>query len=102
MGDGAAAVVLVPADMLRRVGNGRIIRVAGSAAATDTIAIQNRRDPLWLSAAERSAKQAYDQAGIDPDDVDVFEAHDAFTIMAALSLGSFRICPTRARTAPGD
>jgi len=86
MGDGAAAVVLVPADMLRRVGNGRIVRVAGSAAATDTIAIQNRREPLWLSAAERSAKQAYDQAGIDPNDVDVFEAHDAFTIMAALSL----------------
>ncbi|HMN60421.1 MAG TPA: thiolase domain-containing protein [Anaerolinea sp.] len=86
MGDGAAAVVLVPADMLRRVGNGRIVRVAGSAAATDTIAIQSRREPLWLSAAERSAKQAYDQAGIDPDDVDVFEVHDAFTIMAALSL----------------
>ncbi|BAJ63757.1 thiolase domain-containing protein [Anaerolinea thermophila] len=86
MGDGAAAAVLVPAEMLRR-GNGRkIIRVVGSGAATDTIAIHHRRDPLWLSAAEKSVKQAYSQAKIGPEDIDLFEAHDAFTIMAALSL----------------
>jgi acetyl-CoA C-acetyltransferase len=86
MGDGAAAAVIVPVEMLRKVGSGKIIRVVGSAAATDTISIQHRRDPLWLSAAERSARQAYDQAGVTPADIDLFEAHDAFTIMAALSL----------------
>ncbi|GAP05890.1 acetyl-CoA acetyltransferase [Anaerolinea thermolimosa] len=86
IGDGAAAVVLVPAEKIRSGGGKKIIRVAGSAAATDSIAIHHRRDALWLSAAERSAKQAYAQAGIGPEDVDLFEAHDAFTIMAALSL----------------
>jgi len=86
MGDGAAAVVLAPASMVRGVNGRRVIRVAGSSAATDTISIQNRRDPLWLSAAERSAREAYAQAGIGPEDIDLFEAHDAFTIMAALSL----------------
>lgn len=86
IGDGAAAAVLVPAEMLRRAGREKIIRVAASAAATDTIAVHHRRDPLWLSAAERSAKEAYQQAGMKPQDIDVFEAHDAFTIMAALSL----------------
>lgn len=86
LGDGAAAAVIVPVEMLRKVGSAKIIRVVGSAAATDTIAIHHRRDPLWLSAAERSAKQAYSQAAITPADVDLFEAHDAFTIMAALSL----------------
>ena len=84
MCDGAAAAVLVPAQALN--GSRGIIRVAGSAAATDTIAVHHRRDPLWLSAAERSAKQAYAQARVGPEDIDVFEAHDAFTIMAALSL----------------
>jgi acetyl-CoA C-acetyltransferase len=93
MGDGAAAVVIVPAEMLRTVGTGKIIRVVGSAAATDTIAIHHRRDPLWLSAAERSARQAYGQAGIQPDDIDIFEAHDAFTIMAALSLEASGFAP---------
>jgi acetyl-CoA C-acetyltransferase len=86
MGDGAAAAVIVPVERIQRFNNGKIIRVAASAAATDTIAIQNRPDPLWLSAAERSVKQAYAQAGVGPVDIDVFEAHDAFTIMAALSL----------------
>jgi acetyl-CoA C-acetyltransferase len=86
MGDGAAAALLVPASMLQKVNGGKIIRVVASAAATDTISIQNRRDPLWLAAAERSARQAYAQAGIGPEEIDLFEAHDAFTIMAALSL----------------
>lgn len=93
IGDGAAAAVLVPVERLNRTNGQKIIRVAGSAAATDTIAIHHRRDPLWLSAAERSARQAYDQAGIRPEDVDVFEAHDAFTIMAALSLEASGFAP---------
>lgn len=86
MGDGAAAAILVPASMLHRGPGRRIIKVVGSAAATDTIAVHSRREPLWLSASERSARQAYSQAGIEPADIDLFEAHDAFTIMAALSL----------------
>lgn len=89
MADGAAAAVLVPADMLRANGRGALhplIVVAASSAATDTIAIHHRRDPLWLSAAEKSAREAYQQAGVTPDQIDLFEAHDAFTIMAALSL----------------
>ena len=67
--------------------------MAGSGAATDTIAVQDRRDPLWLSAAERSAKQAYAQAGVTPEEIDLFEAHDAFTIMAALSLEACGFAP---------
>jgi len=85
MADGAAAAILVPAEVLRG-SQRRIIRVAGSSAATDTISVHDRRDPLWLSAAERSARAAYAQAGVQPGDIDIFEAHDAFTIMAALSL----------------
>jgi acetyl-CoA C-acetyltransferase len=85
IGDGAAALVLAPAETLRR--NGRpILIIAGSASATDSIAVHGRRDPLWLSAAEASAKKAYAQAGVGPSEIDVFELHDAFSIMSALSL----------------
>jgi acetyl-CoA C-acetyltransferase len=86
MGDGAAAVVLVARDVLRNIPYRKIIKVIASAAATDTIAVHSRKDPLWLCAAESSARQAYAQAGITPGDVDLFELHDAFTIMASLSL----------------
>jgi acetyl-CoA C-acetyltransferase len=82
IGDGAAAAVIVPAERL----TGRRIVVAGSASATDTIAVHSRRDPLFLSAAYASSRQAYAQANVSPADIDVFELHDAFSIMAALSL----------------
>ena len=84
IGDGAAAAILVPVEMLAP--NMPRIVVAGSSAATDTISVHDRKQPLWLSAAEKSSKAAYEQAGIGPEDIDVFEYHDAFTIMAALSL----------------
>jgi acetyl-CoA C-acetyltransferase len=86
IGDGAAAILLVPADQLRRRNGGSLITVGGSGAATDTIAVHDRPDPLWLTAAEKSSKDAYAQAGIGPQDIDIFELHDAFSIMAALSL----------------
>jgi len=84
-GDGAAAVLIVPAGQVSSNGRPRIL-IAGSASATDTLAIHDRRDPLWLSAAELSARKAYSQAGVGPAEIDVFELHDAFSIMAALSL----------------
>jgi acetyl-CoA C-acetyltransferase len=82
VGDGAAAAILVPAEKL----TGRRILIAGSASATDTLAVHSRRDPLFLSAAYASARQAYAQANVSPTDIDVFELHDAFSIMSALSL----------------
>ena len=86
IGDGAAAVILVPAEHIARTGSFPLVTVAASAAASDSIAIHSRKDPLWLSAAEKSSRAAYQQAGISPADVNLFEYHDAFTIMAALSL----------------
>ena len=81
IGDGAAALLLVPAE--RAPG---AVRVVGSASATDTVAVHDREDILWLRAAELSAGRAYAQAKVGPEDIDLFELHDAFSIMAALSL----------------
>ena len=86
MGDGAAAALLVPADALKKGGERSLITVEGSAVATDSVAIHDRHDPLWLAAAEKSARKAYQQAGVGPEQVDLFEIHDAFSIMSALSL----------------
>jgi len=83
IGDGAAAMIIVPAEKAAR--KPRII-VSASAAATDTIAVHSRKDPIFLQAAYQSSKRAYEMADVTPDDIDVFELHDAFSIMAALSL----------------
>jgi acetyl-CoA C-acetyltransferase len=92
IGDGAAAAILVPLDPSQISGNGKTIRIAASSAASDTISIHSRKDPLWLRAAEMSANDCYRQAGLAPRDIDVFEYHDAFTIMAALSLEASGFC----------
>ena len=84
-GDGAAAAVIVPADKVSGAGRVRV-RVVASAAATDSIAIHSRHEPLFLQAAYASARHAYEMAGLSPNDIDVFELHDAFSIMAVLSL----------------
>jgi acetyl-CoA C-acetyltransferase len=83
--DGAAAVVLAPAESARAF-SAAPIRIAASAVGTDTLAVHDRRDPLVLDGAALSTHRAYEQAGIRPQDVDLFELHDAFGIMAALSL----------------
>ena len=86
IGDGAAAAVIVPAEKVASIpGRPRVI-VGASASATDTMAVHSRKDPLFLSAAHESVKQCYATVGIKPKEVDVFELHDAFSIMSALSL----------------
>ena len=89
IGDGAAALVLA-ADGTK--GGSGAPRLMASAVATNSIAVHSRHDPLWLAAAERSAAAAYAQAGVGPGDMDVFELHDAFSIMAALSLEACGFC----------
>ncbi len=83
--DGAAALILSnathAADMVPLP-----VNIVGSAAATDTLALHDREDPLFLKAAALSSQKAYVQAGIRPVDVDLFELHDAYTVLSALTL----------------
>jgi acetyl-CoA C-acetyltransferase len=83
--DGAAAVVLCPSERASEFGT-KSVRIRASSIATDRLALHSRTEPLFLQAAFLSAQKAYLQAGLGPHDIDLFELHDAFTIMAALSL----------------
>lgn len=86
--DGAACIVLASksvAERLRRAG-GPVVRVAASASATDTLGLTDRDDPLVLSGLTRATRAAYAAANISPQDVGLYEPHDAFGIMTALSL----------------
>jgi acetyl-CoA C-acetyltransferase len=82
--DGAAAVVVCSKEAVRP--HHKAVRIAGASAATDTIALAARADVLTLEAASASAQKAFAAAGRVPKDMDLFEAHDAFTIITALSL----------------
>lgn len=89
MSDGAAAAIIVPLDMAEEMASrfGVVpVKVLASANATDTIALHNRPSPLELNAVRLSAERAFEQAEVVHEDIDVFEVHDAFSIMAAASL----------------
>ncbi len=83
--DGAAALVLAPADEAVDLSPQPVL-LAGSAVATDSLMLQDRMDPLHFAAVERSAARALDQAGLSTSDLDLLELHDGYTIMTALAL----------------
>ncbi len=94
--DGAAALILVPTEHAHRYTSGHrrgAVQILASASATDSIAVHDRRDPLLLQAAETSSRRALAQAGVGLEAIDFFELHDAFTIMAALSLEACGFAP---------
>lgn len=82
--DGAAAVVVCSLGMLRP--EHEPVRIVASAAATDTISLGARRDVIALESARQSAARCFEAAGMRPEQMDLFEAHDAFSIITALSL----------------
>jgi acetyl-CoA C-acetyltransferase/acetyl-CoA acyltransferase len=88
--DGGAAVVLASEEIARQRRRG--IWVLGSAAASDSMLMHDKRDLARVPATERAAAAAYRQAGLGPEDVDVVELHDCFTIaeiVATEGLGLF-------------
>jgi acetyl-CoA C-acetyltransferase len=50
------------------------------------VGLHDRKEVTWLKAAELSAQKAMAKAGVTPEQIDLFELHDSFTIMAALAL----------------
>ena len=84
--DGAAAVILCPVPLAKKISKKPIVRVTGTGHATDTIAIHQRKDITHLAAAEASARQAYRMAEVGPDDINFAEVHDCFTIAEILAI----------------
>lgn len=83
--DGAAAVILTTheraVDLVPRP-----IRITGSAVVTDSLAQHDRKEPLFFRSVQISTDRALRQAGLQRADIDLFELHDAYTIMSALTL----------------
>lgn len=84
--NGASAVILAAPNVAAELASRCQVRIAGSALATAPLALSRRTDPLDLTAVTSSTRAAMKQAGVSHDDIDLFEPHDAYTIMTALTL----------------
>src|SRR5258706_5348357 len=91
--NGPATLVVPRRDLLPSNFKNPLVKVAGSAAASDTLALHDRKDMLYFDTAQISAGKAMKQAGLTLYPINFFEYHDAFSIYAALSLeaGGFAI-----------
>jgi len=86
MADGAAAVLLTRRELLPKEALLPLVRISGSSMANDRLALHDRPDILEWMAVRLSVERACRQAGIRPQDVDLFELFDAYSIYTALSL----------------
>ncbi len=86
--DGSAAVIITTPEKAKELGvpKEKWVEIAGMGRSIDTINLANREEFLTLTAAKVAAERAYKMAGVTAKDIDFFEVHDAFTVMAALSL----------------
>ena len=84
--DGAAAIVLTRSDLLPGNFSHPLVKIAGSGASSDALALHDRKDMLFFDTAHFSAGRAMKQAGVILDEIDLFEYHDTFSIHAALQL----------------
>ena len=80
--DGAAALILCNAKVAQRYTDDPVL-VLGSGLATDSFV--RGGDLTSFLATKRAAQQAYQMAGVSPDDVDVAEIHDCFSITELIS-----------------
>ncbi|MCS7131116.1 MAG: thiolase domain-containing protein [Hadesarchaea archaeon] len=78
--DGAAALVLCPADEAREYCD-TPIRIAGVGQATDVQSLHEREDPAVLKSVRLAARKAFEMAKLEPKDINVVELHDAFEIL---------------------
>lgn len=88
--DGAAAAVLVSRDAAERLGLDRLVKVIASSLTSGSYRVG---DLAHLDLDRRAGEGAYEMAGIGPDDVDLAEVHDAFTICEILHYEDLGFCP---------
>jgi acetyl-CoA acetyltransferase len=83
--DGYAALIVATEEGLARLGvpKADCVRIAGFAQATDSL-LREGRNVLKPEGAINAMKKAYEMAGVTPQDVNVAELHDCFTVMGAI------------------
>ncbi len=90
--DGAAAAVLASERKARQLGMRRAVRVAASVLTSDPYTERDLVMPDVNTCTRRAAKQAYQMAGVGPDDLDLVELHDCFATAEILHYENLGLC----------
>jgi acetyl-CoA C-acetyltransferase len=77
--DGAAAVIVASPELTSRH-NSPAVRVAASALVSASPRVSDYEDLTVHDGTVEAARRAYEQAGLGPEDIDLAELHDCFSI----------------------
>jgi acetyl-CoA acetyltransferase len=94
-GDGSAAAVLVSEAKLRTLSKAqqkRAVKISASVLTSDPWTATGQVQPDVNTLTRNAADQAYDTAGVDPQDLDLVELHDCFATAELLHYDNLRLC----------
>lgn len=92
IGEGAAAALVASDDAIGRLAleRSRAIRVLASTTRTERVYSVGRDHDAELTS--ETGRLAFEQAGVTPEDIDVLEVHDAFSIEEPLYIEALGLC----------
>jgi acetyl-CoA acetyltransferase len=93
---GAAAAIVVSPAFARKRGLTRLVEVAGQALTSDgpaTVDQASMTNMVGFDMSTRASSQVYEATGVGPDDVQVVELHDCFTVAEAIFSEALGLCP---------
>jgi acetyl-CoA C-acetyltransferase len=91
--DGASCLILTTPELAKKYTD-TPVHIVGSGQASDTIGLYERKTLTSLEAAKVAAKQAYEMAEVKPENIDVAEVHDCFTIAEIIAYEDLGFCKT--------
>lgn len=84
--DGAVFAVLATTEIAEQLNRHRVIEVAGSGHAGDTLTLYSKKCITSFDVTLAAAHEAYERAGMKPEDIDLAEVHDCFTITQIIDI----------------
>ena len=90
--DGSAAAVLCSERRARELGMSRAVRIAASILTTDPWSVHDLALADVNTCTRAAAAQAYEWAGLGPDDLDLVELHDCFATAELVHYENLGLC----------
>jgi acetyl-CoA acetyltransferase len=93
--DGSAAVVLVSEERLRSLSKDqqrRAVKISASVLTSDPWTERAQVQPDVNTLTRNAADRAYEQSGVDPQDLDLVELHDCFATAELIHYDNLRLC----------
>ena len=90
--DGSAAAVLVSEKKAKELGMERAVKVKASVITSDPYQERDLVMPDVNTCTRKAAKEAYEMAGVGPEDINLVELHDCFATAEMLHYENLGLC----------